>query len=136
MTSEMPHDEDVAAEAEADTEAEPAPAAQGPKQNVTVEMMRPEPEDDRVLIVDFRSQVTQLNARGVSEAGVYSEIVPFDKAEAALAETAPRAIILSGGPASVHEEGTPKAPQAVFNAGVPVLGICYGEQAMVAALGG
>ena len=91
---------------------------------------------DRVLIVDFGSQVTQLIARRVREAGVYSEIVPYDRAEAVLAEERPSAIILSGGPASVHETGTPQAPQAVFNAGVPVLGICYGEQAMVAALGG
>ena len=96
----------------------------------------PDKSQDRVLIVDFGSQVTQLIARRVREAGVYSEIVPYDKAEAALAEKRPRAIILSGGPASVHETGTPQAPQALFNAGVPVLGICYGEQAMVAALGG
>jgi len=91
---------------------------------------------DRVLIVDFGSQVTQLIARRVREAGVYSEIVPFDKAEEALGPVLPKAIILSGGPASVHETGTPQAPAAVFGAGVPVLGICYGEQAMVAALGG
>jgi len=91
---------------------------------------------DWVLIVDFGSQVTQLIARRVREAGVYSEIVPFDKSEAALGPMRPRAIILSGGPASVHEMGTPQAPQALFTAGVPVLGICYGEQAMVAALGG
>ncbi len=91
---------------------------------------------DRVLIVDFGSQVTQLIARRVREAGVYSEIVPFDKAEADLAANSPRAIILSGGPASVAESDTPRAPQAVFEAGVPVLGICYGEQAMVAQLGG
>jgi len=91
---------------------------------------------DRVLIVDFGSQVTQLIARRVREAGVYSEIVPFDKAEAALGPVLPKAIILSGGPASVHETGTPRAPQSLFTAGVPVLGICYGEQAMVAALGG
>jgi GMP synthase (glutamine-hydrolysing) len=95
-----------------------------------------EPEQIRVLIVDFGSQVTQLIARRVREAGVYSEIVPFDKAEAAITAQRPRAIILSGGPASVHQTGTPQAPQAVFTAGVPVLGICYGEQAMVAALGG
>ena len=92
--------------------------------------------EDRILIVDFGSQVTQLIARRVREAGVYSEIVPFDRAEAALALAHPRAIILSGGPASVHESGTPQAPGALFSAGVPVLGICYGEQAMVAALGG
>ena len=91
---------------------------------------------DRVLIVDFGSQVTQLIARRVREAGVYSEIVPFDKAEEALGPVPPKAIILSGGPASVHETGTPQAAQALFTAGVPVLGICYGEQAMVAALGG
>ncbi len=91
---------------------------------------------DKVLIVDFGAQYTQLIARRVREAGVYSEIVPFDRAEAALKPVAPKAIILSGGPASVHEAGTPRVPQAVFEAGVPVLGICYGEQAMVAALGG
>ena len=91
---------------------------------------------DRVLIVDFGSQVTQLIARRVREAGVYSEVVPYDKAEAALGPMLPKAIILSGGPASVHESGTPEAPQAVFTSGVPVLGICYGEQIMVSALGG
>ena len=91
---------------------------------------------DKVLIVDFGAQYTQLIARRVREAGVYSEIVPFDRVEAALKPVLPKAIILSGGPASVHETGTPQAPQAVFDAGVPVLGICYGEQAMVAALGG
>ena len=96
----------------------------------------PPPAPDRVLIVDFGSQVTQLIARRVREAGVYSEIVPYDQAEAALGPVLPKAIILSGGPASVHESGTPRVPQAIFTAGVPVLGICYGEQAMVAALGG
>ena len=135
MTSETPESDQDETQAEAETPAEPATTPVS-SQGVTVEMMRPEPEDDRVLIVDFGSQVTQLIARRVREAGVYSEIVPYDKAEAALAENLPRAIILSGGPASVHETGTPQAPQAVFTAGVPVLGICYGEQAMVAALGG
>lgn len=91
---------------------------------------------DKVLIVDFGAQYTQLIARRVREAGVYSEIVPFDKAEAALKPVPPKAIILSGGPASVHEAGTPQLPPSVVNAGVPILGICYGEQAMVAALGG
>ena len=113
-----------------------AEAAEPASSSVTVEAIRPEPEDDRVLIVDFGSQVTQLIARRVREAGVYSEIVPFDKAEAVLGTAMPRAIILSGGPASVTEEGTPKVPPAVFTAGVPVLGICYGEQAMVAYFGG
>src|SRR5512145_2052490 len=96
----------------------------------------PDKTQDRVLIVDFGSQVTQLIARRVREAGVYSEIVPFDKAEAALAPVLPKAIILSGGPASVHEAGTPRLSPAIVDAGVPILGICYGEQALVAALGG
>ncbi|HWA02892.1 MAG TPA: glutamine-hydrolyzing GMP synthase, partial [Rhizomicrobium sp.] len=89
-----------------------------------------------VLVIDFGSQVTQLIARRVREAGVYCEIVPFQKAEAALKAHKPEAIILSGGPASVTEEGAPRAPQAVFDAGVPVLGICYGEMAMAEQLGG
>jgi GMP synthase (glutamine-hydrolysing) len=88
-----------------------------------------------VLVIDFGSQVTQLIARRVREAGVYCEIVPYNKAEAALAKK-PRAIILSGGPASVTESDTPRAPQAVFEMGVPVLGICYGEMTMCAQLGG
>src|SRR5262249_1055603 len=79
-----------------------------------------------VLVLDFGSQVTQLIARRVREAGVYWEIVPFNKADEALAKK-PQAIILSGGPASAMEEGAPRAPQAVFDAGVPVLGICYRE---------
>jgi GMP synthase (glutamine-hydrolysing) len=89
-----------------------------------------------VLVIDFGSQVTQLIARRVREGGVYAEIVPFNKAEEALAAAPPKAIILSGGPASVTEEGTPRAPQRVFELGVPVLGICYGQQAMVQQLGG
>src|SRR6266481_2492896 len=85
---------------------------------------------DKILIVDFGSQVTQLIARRVREDGVYCEIVPFNKAEAAFREMKPKAVILSGGPESVHEEGSPRAPQLIFDSGVPVLGICYGEQAM------
>ncbi len=92
--------------------------------------------NDAVLIIDFGSQVTQLIARRVREQGVYSEIVPFNKAEEALRRLRPRAVILSGGPASVTEFGTPRAPDWLFDAGLPVLGICYGEQAMVAQLGG
>jgi GMP synthase (glutamine-hydrolysing) len=91
---------------------------------------------DTVLIIDFGSQVTQLIARRVREQGVYSEIVPFNRAEEALQRLKPKAVILSGGPASVTEFGTPRAPDWVFQAGLPVLGICYGEQAMVAQLGG
>ena len=89
-----------------------------------------------VLVIDFGSQVTQLIARRVREAGVYCEIVPYNKAEAALAAAAPQAIILSGGPASVTQSDTPRAPQKVFELGVPVLGICYGHQTMMAQLGG
>jgi GMP synthase (glutamine-hydrolysing) len=91
---------------------------------------------DKVLIVDFGSQVTQLIARRVREEGVYSEIVPFQKAAEAFAAMQPRGVILSGGPASVTEHVSPRAPQAIFEAGVPVLGICYGEQTMAAQLGG
>ncbi len=89
-----------------------------------------------VLVVDFGSQVTQLIARRVRESGVYCEIVPFNKAEEALAAQHPKAIILSGGPASVMEKGSPQVSRKVFELGVPVLGICYGQQAMVHTLGG
>ncbi len=91
---------------------------------------------DKILIIDFGSQVTQLIARRVREEKVYSEIVPFQKAEEAFARMKPKGVILSGGPASVLDEGAPRAPAALFAAGVPVLGICYGEQVMAHQLGG
>jgi GMP synthase (glutamine-hydrolysing) len=91
---------------------------------------------DKILIVDFGSQVTQLIARRVREDGVYSEIVPFQKAEAAFREMKPKAVILSGGPASVLDKDAPSAPMSILKAGVPVLGICYGEQTMAHQLGG
>ncbi|MEN8722418.1 MAG: glutamine-hydrolyzing GMP synthase [Alphaproteobacteria bacterium] len=91
---------------------------------------------DRILIIDFGSQVTQLIARRVRESGVYCEIVPFNSAEKALETFDPKAIILSGGPASVTHADTPRAPAKVFEMGVPVLGICYGEQTLVNQLGG
>jgi len=91
---------------------------------------------DKILIVDFGSQVTQLIARRVREEKVYCEIVPFQKAEAAFREMKPKGVILSGGPASVLDKDAPLAPLAIYQAGVPVLGICYGEQAMAAQLGG
>ena len=92
---------------------------------------------DRVLIVDFGSQVTQLIARRVRESGVYCEIHPFNRVTgASLRDFAPRAVILSGGPASVVDIGTPRAADEVFALGVPVLGICYGQQTMCAQLGG
>src|SRR6202789_3813145 len=91
---------------------------------------------DKILIVDFGSQVTQLIARRVREEGVYSEIVPIQKAETAFREMQPKAVILSGGPASVLDKDAPAAPMSILNAGVPVLGICYGEQTMAQQLGG
>jgi len=91
---------------------------------------------EAVLIVDFGSQVTQLIARRLREAGVYCEIHPFNKAGEALKTVAPKAIILSGGPNSTTDADSPKADHALFEAGVPVLGICYGEQTICAELGG
>ncbi|RWM77598.1 MAG: glutamine-hydrolyzing GMP synthase [Mesorhizobium sp.] len=91
---------------------------------------------DTVLIVDFGSQFTQLIARRIREAGVFSEIVPFQSAEAAFKRIKPKAVILSGGPASTGDIGSPRAPQIVFDGGVPVLGICYGQMAMCVQMGG
>jgi len=91
---------------------------------------------DTVLIVDFGSQFTQLIARRIREAGVFSEIVPFQSAEAAFNRIKPKAVILSGGPASTTDIGSPRAPQIVFDAGVPVLGICYGQMALCVQMGG
>ena len=91
---------------------------------------------DQILIIDFGSQFTQLIARRVREMGVYSEVVPFQKAAEAFARMKPKAVVLSGGPASPVEEGSPRAPQIVFEAGVPVLGICYGQMLLAAQLGG
>ncbi|OQW75095.1 MAG: glutamine-hydrolyzing GMP synthase [Proteobacteria bacterium ST_bin13] len=91
---------------------------------------------DSILIIDFGSQVTQLIARRVREAGVYSEIAPFNAAAAAFARMQPKGVILSGSPASVLDADSPRAPQIVFDSGVPVLGICYGQQTMMAQLGG
>lgn len=92
---------------------------------------------DRILIIDFGSQVTQLIARRVRESGVYSEIHPFNAVDDAFLESyAPKAIILSGGPASVTWDDAPSAPTKVFEMDVPVLGICYGQQTMMEQLGG
>lgn len=91
---------------------------------------------EAVLIVDFGSQVTQLIARRLREAGVYCEIHPFNKAGEALKAVSPKAIILSGGPNSTTDADSPRADHALFEAGVPVLGICYGEQTICAELGG
>ncbi len=92
---------------------------------------------EHILILDFGSQVTQLIARRVRESGVYCEVVPFHNGEAAIAKRSGlKGIILSGGPASVTSAETPRAPDAVFTSGLPVLGICYGQQSLVAQLGG
>jgi GMP synthase (glutamine-hydrolysing) len=91
---------------------------------------------DSILIIDFGSQVTQLIARRVRETGVYCEIHPFQSADAAFAKLNPKGVIFSGGPASVTDEGSPRAPQAVFDAGVPILAICYGQQTLCTQLGG
>ncbi|MCB1784390.1 MAG: glutamine-hydrolyzing GMP synthase [Alphaproteobacteria bacterium] len=94
-------------------------------------------EHEHILILDFGSQVTQLIARRLRESGVYCEIWPFNQAdEGRIRHFAPRGIILSGGPMSVTKQGSPRAPEVVFDLGVPVLGICYGQQTMVQQLGG
>jgi GMP synthase (glutamine-hydrolysing) len=90
----------------------------------------------KILILDFGSQVTQLIARRVREAGVFSEVHPYDVSDEFIRDSGAAGIILSGGPSSVTEGDTPRAPQAVFEIGVPVLGICYGMQTMAAQLGG
>ena len=96
----------------------------------------PDIHADRVLILDFGSQYTQLIARRVRELGVYSEIFAWDADPAEIERFKPRAIILSGGPESVYEAKGPEAPRSAFAMGVPVLGICYGMQTMAAQLGG
>ncbi|TBU98389.1 glutamine-hydrolyzing GMP synthase [Stutzerimonas kirkiae] len=99
-------------------------------------MAHPDIHAHRILILDFGSQYTQLIARRVREIGVYCELHPFDMSDEAIRAFAPRGIILAGGPESVHLAGSPRAPQAVFDLGVPLLGICYGMQTMSEQLGG
>lgn len=91
---------------------------------------------DKILILDFGSQVTQLIARRVREANVYSEIHPFNMSAEKIRAYNPKGIILSGGPCSVLDDGAPAAPAVVFEMGVPILGICYGQQTMAQELGG
>src|SRR5690606_16450886 len=92
--------------------------------------------DDKILILDFGAQYTQLIARRVREQGVYCEIWAWDHDPAEIARFGAKGIILSGGPESTTQVGAPQAPQQVFDAGVPILGICYGMQTMAAQLGG
>ncbi len=91
---------------------------------------------DKILILDFGSQVTQLIARRVREAGAYCEIHPFNRTDEQIKAFAPKGIILSGSPASTTEDGSPRAPQAVWDLGMPVLAICYGQQTLCMQLGG
>ncbi|WP_171904911.1 glutamine-hydrolyzing GMP synthase [Hoeflea olei] len=91
---------------------------------------------DSILIIDFGSQVTQLIARRVREAGVYCEIVPFQLAAEGFERLKPKGVIFSGGPDSVTREGSPRAPEAVFESGVPILAICYGQQTLCTQIGG
>src|SRR6185369_22139 len=91
---------------------------------------------ERILVLDFGSQYVQLIARRVREQHVYGEIVRLDITAARVRELAPKGIILSGGPASVYAEGAPQCDPALFDLGIPVLGICYGMQLMCQALGG
>ncbi|NRA43118.1 MAG: gamma-glutamyl-gamma-aminobutyrate hydrolase family protein, partial [Pseudomonadales bacterium] len=90
----------------------------------------------RILILDFGSQYTQLIARRIREAGVYCEIHPWDMSEAEITAFNPRGIVLSGGPETVTQQDTPRAPAAVYDMGLPLLGICYGMQTMAQQLGG
>ena len=91
---------------------------------------------ESILIIDFGSQVTQLIARRIREAGVYCEIAPFNAAEEAFHRLEPRGVIFSGGPASVTEAESPRAPEVMFDSGLPLLGICYGQQTLHQQLGG
>lgn len=111
-------------------------AAPGFTQNVSSDVIAEKLHEDRILILDFGSQVTQLIARRVRESGVYCEIWPFSATEERIRNFNPKGIILSGGPASVTDEGAPTIPDGVFALSVPVLGICYGQQAMCQQLGG
>ncbi|MEL6206959.1 MAG: GMP synthase (glutamine-hydrolyzing), partial [Pseudomonadota bacterium] len=100
-------------------------------------MTPPDHNHQRLLIVDFGSQVTQLIARRLRELNVYCEIHPYDTVTVEfLADFAPRAVILSGGPDSVTRDGSPRPPAELWQAALPVLGICYGQQVMMAELGG
>src|SRR5436190_11305968 len=102
----------------------------------TMPDITPLPAHDRILILDFGSQVTQLIARRLRETGVYCEIHPFQSAAEAFARLQPKGVIFSGGPASVTDEGSPRAPQEVFDSGVPILAICYGQQTLALQQGG
>src|SRR2546423_12624328 len=96
----------------------------------------PQTGREEVLVLDFGGQYSQLIARRIRECGVFAELLPHDMPSAEITARAPRALVLSGGPASVYEPGAPAFPTELLDLGIPVLGICYGMQAMVQALGG
>ena len=106
--------------------------------SVAASPMNPQTDihSSRVLILDFGAQYTQLIARRVREQGVFCEILPWDVTNDDVRKWKPKGIILSGGPESVTDQQPPRAPQVVFELGVPVLGICYGMQTMAQQLGG
>src|SRR6266403_5587354 len=98
--------------------------------------MTPLPENERILIFDFGAQYVQLIARRVREQNVFCQIVHHDLPAARVAELRPKGLILSGGPASVYEPNAPQCDPAIFDLGIPILGICYGMQLAIHALGG
>lgn len=103
---------------------------------ITLQLLQPVTHSERILILDFGSQYTQLIARKVREAGVYAEIQPYNVPIQSIRQLAPMGLILSGGPSSVYAEGAPHSDPAIFELGIPVLGICYGLQLMAHQLGG
>src|ERR1700756_2643741 len=111
--------------------ATPKPLGEGGR-----EVERTPPKHSKILILDFGSQYTQVIARRIRELQVYSEIVRFDISAAEVTQLKPNGIILSGGPASVYDQGAPHLDPKVFSLGIPVLGICYGMQLMAHHLGG
>src|SRR5688500_11749932 len=116
-------------------EGDPAlPSAPGVDE--AIEVAPPETAHEEVLVLDFGGQYSQLIARRIRECGVYAELLPQDLDLDAIRERSPAALVLSGGPASVYSEGAPKLRRELLELGIPVLGICYGMQAMVLELGG
>ena len=117
---------------------EAADAAPGtePVSDEALDVPAPETAHEEILVLDFGGQYSQLIARRIRECGVYAELLPHDTELELIRERAPRALVLSGGPASVYSEGAPALRRELLALGIPVLGICYGMQAMVRTLGG
>src|SRR5699024_5551936 len=104
--------------------------------DITMSNNTPAIKEDRILIIDYGSEYSQLIARRVREAGVFCEMYPYDIDTSRIEEFGAKGVILSGGPESVHDENSPKINQALFDLNVPILGICYGMQAMADHFGG